>query len=117
MTLKPVEKQRMSLDIKRKGKNPNKITFGKVTNFSDKLEFCAYKNEVKPNPMWLNDPTKAKLEGIPKIYPNKFLIFLNGEYIALDIDDWRKIYRIMNKIGHYFGVLGRKKAKKRSKKR
>ena len=115
LSLKPVKPDRMSMKIGRKAKNPNKIVFGTINKLSSRLELCAYKNDVKPNPLWLKDPNKARLEGIPKIYPKTFLLFVNGEWITLDIDDWRRLYRIFNRIGHYFGILGRKKAKKRPK--
>lgn len=111
MTLKPVTPDRMSLRINRKAKNPDKIVFGKIENFGNRLEVCAYKNEVKVHPMWRDNPEMAKLEGIPKIYPKTFLIYLNGEYITMQIDDWRRLYRIWNRVGHYFGILGRKKHK------
>jgi len=111
MTLKPVKPDRMSIKINRKAKNPNKIVFGKIENFGNRLEVCAYKNEVKPHPMWRDNPEKAKLEGIPKIYPKTFFLFLNGEHIQMQIDDWRRLYRIFNRVGHYFGILGRKRQK------
>ena len=111
VSLKPSEAQRLFADIKRVERNPLKESFGVIKKGDDRLEFCIYHNIIKPPPDTLPpdviDLRKKRTGSIPE----KWLVFLNGEHISLEIDDWRRIYRIMNKIGGYFGILGRKKAK------
>lgn len=111
VSLKPSEAQRLFADIKRTKKNPLKKSFGVIKKGDDRLEFCIYNQIIKPPPDELPpdviDLRKKRTDSISE----KWLLFLNGEHISLEIDDWRRMYRIMNKIGHYFSILGRKKAK------
>lgn len=114
ITLSPSKAYDMFSNIDRRTPNPLKITFGIVKSGNAQLEFCAYKNVLKPNRNIIDPNVTDLSKKITETTPQKWLIFVNGEYIALEIDDWRKCFRIMNKIGNYFGVLGRKKAKKRN---
>lgn len=111
VSLKPSEAKRLYADIHRTEKNPLKTSFGIIKKGDDRLEFCMYHNVIKPPPDELPsnviDLRKKRTDSIPE----KWLLFLNGEHISLEIDDWRRMFRIMNKIGHYFGILGRKKRK------
>ena len=115
LTLNPSKAYDMFTNINRQAPNPAKITFGSIRYGSTHLEFCTYKNVLRPRKDTV-DPNVIDLsKKFTETTPHKWFIFINGEYIGLEIDDWRKCFRIMNKIGNYFGVLGRKKAKTRDK--
>lgn len=111
LSMKPSPKDNLFGKISRLEKNPDKISFGTITNYGNRLEFCAYMNTLLPNPSTVTDKKKAKMNPIKKLPPKRFLLFVNGEHITLDRDDWRKLFGILNKIGGYFGLQTKKRRK------
>jgi hypothetical protein len=77
-----------------KKRNPNKITFAILHDGKSTLEIAGYRNSDR----------------------DKFFIFLNGERLRCQIDDWRRMFRGLNRLGHHLGIYGRKRYKKRRKK-
>lgn len=78
------------IEIESFEKNPDKITFGSISDGRNRLELCSY----------------------DKIYAHEGFIFLNGERIMMDKYQWRKLMSLTSKMGHFFGFMKRKKAKK-----
>lgn len=114
LSLKPSASGKVLAEKQIGARNPDKISFGIIEKQNVRLEFCAYKTTLKPNPN-VSDPNIKDISGITiKSYPKGFLLYVDQSWIWLDIDDWRRLFRIMNRIGHFFGVLGRKKAKKKT---
>lgn len=77
-----------------KKRNSNKIVFGKFSDGRNRLELSSYLNSDR----------------------DKFFCFLNGERISLDIDDWRRFFRSLNRIRAFLGMTGKKSRRKRRKK-
>ena len=77
-----------------KNRSKYKISHGKVSDGKNNLEIASYTNSNRIG----------------------FIVFLNGERLYCQIDEWRKFFRMFNRVGHYLGILGQKKRKKRRKK-
>lgn len=88
-TLTPEETQAIRAKIHYMKKNPEKISFGVITRYNDRIEFYSYRDKFSD--WWIS---------------------VNMNQFKLDRDDWKKIFRIMNKIGHFLGLY---KGKRRSK--
>ena len=76
-------------EIEDKTPNPDKISFGKVSDGRNRLEFASYDK---------NDKTTA-------------FIFLNGERIMVDKYTGRKMFQLLFKMNHFLGIMGKRKAK------
>jgi hypothetical protein len=77
------------VEIESKEVNPNKISFGNISDGKNRLEFASY----------------------DKTYAQNAFIFLNGERIMIDKYTGRKLYALVVKMGWFLGVNKRKKAK------
>lgn len=75
------------LEIMSKKQNPDKKSFGVFRDLYNRLEFGCYRGT----------------------YREHFVVWLNGEHIQLSPDKWRKFFRVLNKIGKFYGFLHPKK--------
>lgn len=110
LSITPKEAEKFTADIIRSKKNPLKVTFGVMQQSGNRIEFCAYKETLKKNPIYIDPEIKDISKPFLISTPKRWLVFLNGQHIALDIDDLRKLFRITLRMGNYFGLTGRKKA-------
>lgn len=71
----------------KKTTNPSKKSFYKASDGRNRLEIYTYREKCR----------------------EVFFVSLNGETIALPPDEWRRIHRGNNKLGNFYGFLGKKK--------
>jgi hypothetical protein len=93
------DKNRITVSLKRDGTprteietkeaNPDKISFGKVSDGYNRLEFASY----------------------DKVYAQNAYVFLNGERIMLDKYHCRKLIASVMKMSFYLGAVKKRKAK------
>ena len=76
-------------EIENKERNPDKITFGNVSDGRNRLEACSYDKE----------------------YAQTALIFLNGERIHIDKFTARELMSLTAKMGHFFKITRHRKPK------
>lgn len=76
-------------EIENKERNPDKITFGSISDGKNRLEACSY----------------------DKQYAMNAFIFLNGERIYIDKYTGRKLYALIVRMGWFLGVQKKRKLK------
>ena len=109
-----VQKGSIFTEINRYDFNEEKISFGVIQEHENRLEFVAYPKKLLGNP---NTQEKDKIvASFKNLSGTDLLVFLNGERIIIDLDNLRKLNRVLCKIRNYYGEFGRKKPKKQRKK-
>ena len=78
------------IEIETLERNPDKITFGIVSDGRNRLEACSYDKE----------------------YAQLGFVFLNGERIMVDKFMARKLMGLTSRMAHFFGLTKHRKPKK-----
>jgi hypothetical protein len=88
VTIKPDGSPRIETETFKE--NPDKISFGKLSDGQNRLECCSY----------------TDLIGLYSF------IFVNGERICIDKYQWRKLQGTVMKMGYNLGVFKKKRHRK-----